>query len=147
MAKSLMMLVNPAAGRSMSDLNLGTAVSTFALNGYCPTVFYTTAPGTASKIVEENAANYERLVCLGGDGTLSDTIAGLMMLPQEKRPKLGYIPMGTANDVANTLGLPMRQPGRAAEIILAGTPLHYDVGEMDGVGFFTISPHSARSPR
>ena len=33
MAKSLMMLVNPAAGRSMSDLNLGTAVSTFALNG------------------------------------------------------------------------------------------------------------------
>ncbi len=89
MAKSLMMLVNPAAGRSMSDLNLGTAVSTFALNGYCPTVFYTTAPGTASKIVEENAANYERLVCLGGDGTLSDTIAGLMMLPQEKRPKLG----------------------------------------------------------
>ena len=56
MAKSLMMLVNPAAGRSMSDLNLGTAVSTFALNGYCPTVFYTTAPGTASKIVEENAA-------------------------------------------------------------------------------------------
>mgnify|MGYP000363991776 CR=1 FL=1 len=69
MAKSLMMLVNPAAGRSMSDLNLGTAVSTFALNGYCPTVFYTTAPGTASKIVEENAANYERLVCLGGDGT------------------------------------------------------------------------------
>ena len=71
MAKSLMMLVNPAAGRSMSDLNLGTAVSTFALNGYCPTVFYTTAPGTASKIVEENAANYERLVCLGGDGTLS----------------------------------------------------------------------------
>lgn len=137
MAKSLMMLVNPAAGRSMSDLNLGTAVSTFALNGYCPTVFYTTAPGTASKIVEENAANYERLVCLGGDGTLSDTIAGLMTLPQEKRPKLGYIPMGTANDVANTLGLPMRQPGRAAEMILAGTPLHYDVGEMDGVGFFT----------
>lgn len=50
MAKSLMMLVNPAAGRSMSDLNLGTAVSTFALNGYCPTVFYTTAPGTASKL-------------------------------------------------------------------------------------------------
>ena len=137
MVKSLMMLVNPAAGRSMSDLNLGAAVSTFALNGYCPTVYYTTAPGTATKLVAENAANYGRLVCLGGDGTLSDTIAGLMTLPEEKRPKLGYIPMGTANDVANTLGLPMRQPARAAEMILAGKPLHYDVGEMDGVGFFT----------
>ena len=103
MAKSLMMLVNPAAGRSMSDLNLGTAVSTFALNGYCPTVFYTTAPGTASKIVEENAANYERLVCLGGDGTLAEVIAGLMTL--DDRPPLGYIPIGTANDIARTLGL------------------------------------------
>lgn len=137
MAKNMMMLVNPAAGRSMSDLNLGTAVSTFAANGYCPTVFYTTGPGTASGIVAENAGNFDRLVTLGGDGTLSDTIAGLMRLPQEKRPKLGYIPMGTANDVANTLGLPMRQPMRAAEMILAGKPLPYDVGEMEGIGFFT----------
>ena len=74
MVKSLMMLVNPAAGRSMSDLNLGAAVSTFALNGYCPTVYYTTAPGTATKLVAENAANYERLVCLGGDGTLRSPV-------------------------------------------------------------------------
>lgn len=137
MAKSMMMLVNPAAGRSMNDWNLGAAVGAFAANGYCPTVFYTTAPGTASGIIAENAANYERVVCLGGDGTLSDTIAGLMTIPEEKRPKLGYIPMGTANDVANTLGLPMRQPAKAAEMILTGKPLHYDVGEMEGVGFFT----------
>ena len=75
-----MMLVNPAAGRSMSDLNLGTAVSTFALNGYCPTVFYTTAPGTASKIVEENAANYERLVCLGGGGLTSTVVSILVYI-------------------------------------------------------------------
>ena len=137
MAKSMMMLINPAAGRSMNDTNLGAAVGAFAQNGYCPTVFFTTAPGTATPIAAENAANYERLVCLGGDGTLSDTIAGLMQLPAEKRPELGYIPMGTANDVANTLNLPMRQPARAAEKILTGKPLHYDVGEMEGVGYFT----------
>lgn len=137
MPKSLMMLVNPAAGRSMSDTNLGAAVGTFAANGFCPTVFFTTAPGTAAEIVAENAANFERLVCLGGDGTLSDTMAGLMRLPKERRPRLGYIPMGTANDVANTLGLPMRQPVRAAERILTGKPLRYDVGEMEGVGYFS----------
>ena len=45
--------------------------------------------------------------------------------------------MGTANDVAATLGLPMRQPQRAAEKILNGSPLDYDVGEMIGVGYFT----------
>lgn len=136
-AKPLMMLVNPAAGRSMTDPLLGSAVGAFCEAGYCPTVYYTTAPGTASALAAAYGGEYPRLVCLGGDGTLSDVIAGLMSLPEDRRPRLGYIPMGTANDVANTLGLPMRQPQRAVERILGGGPLRYDVGEMEGVGFFT----------
>ncbi len=60
-----------------------------------------------------------------------------MELPREKRPHLGYIPMGTANDVANTLGLPMRQPQQAVVRILGGEPLDYDVGEILGVGYST----------
>ena len=137
MDRSVMMLVNPAAGRAMSNVALGSAVSAFCSEGYTVSVYYTTGPGAAQTLVREHASRYPRLVCLGGDGTLSDTIAGLMTLPAEERPRLGYIPMGTANDVANTLGLPMRQPARAAKQILDGTPLPYDVGEMLGVGYFT----------
>ena len=135
--KPLLMLVNPAAGRSTSHAALGSAVGTFCDAGYAPTVYFTTAPGAAVEMTERLAPGYERMVCLGGDGTLSDTIAGLMRLPAERRPHLGYIPMGTANDVASTLGLPMRQPGRAVEKILEGDGMPYDVGEMAGVGYFT----------
>ncbi len=135
--KKLMMLVNPAAGRAITDPLLGSAVGAFCEAGYCPTVYYTTAPGTAAELAETYSPDYERLVVLGGDGTLSDVIAGLMNLSEAARPRVGYIPMGTANDVANTLGLPMRQPQKAVEKILTGTPLEYDVGEMLGVGFFT----------
>ena len=137
MEKSLLMLVNPAAGRSTSDGALGSAVASFCEAGYCPTVYFTTAPGSAVEMTARLAGDYPRMVCLGGDGTLSDTIAGLMRLPPERRPLLGYIPMGTANDVANTLGLPLRQPAKAVENILHGRILHYDVGEMSGAGFFT----------
>ena len=137
MEKPMMMLVNPAAGRSTSDAALGSAVAAFCEAGYCPTVYFTTAPGAAAGMTERLAPRFRRLVCLGGDGTLSDTIAGLMRLSEEERPLLGYIPMGTANDVANTLGLPMRQPAKAADMILRGRPMDYDVGEMPGVGFFT----------
>ena len=128
MAKSLMMLVNPAAGRSMSDLNLGTAVSTFALNGYCPTVFYTTAPGTASKIVEENAANYERLVCLGGDGTLSEVATALADRdePADGLPALGLVPLGTANDFANAAQVPL-EPLPALEMIASASSASIDL--------------------
>lgn len=137
MEKDMMMLVNPAAGRSMNAQALGTVVSHLCRSGYQPTVYYTTHAGSARELTIEHASQYERMICLGGDGTLSDVIAGLMELPEEKRPPLGYIPMGTANDVATTLGLPMRQPAKGVEHFLGGTPLPYDVGEMDTVGYFT----------
>ena len=136
-AKPLMMLVNPSSGRSVTEPMLGTAVTSFCQAGYVPTVYFTTGPGSASALAEEHGAEFPRMVCLGGDGTLSDVVAGLMRLPAEQRPHIGYIPMGTANDVANTLGLPMRQPQKAVEKILGGEPLQYDVGEMIGVGYFT----------
>ena len=135
--KPLMMLVNPSSGRSVTEPMLGTAVTAFCSEGYVPTVYFTSGPGSASELAAAHGGEFPRLVCLGGDGTLSDVVAGLMRLPAAQRPHLGYIPMGTANDVANTLGLPMRQPQKAVERILGGEPLDYDVGEMIGVGYFT----------
>ena len=135
--KPLTMLVNPSSGRSVTEPMLGTAVTALCLAGYVPTVYFTSGPGSASDLAEEHGGDAPRLICLGGDGTLSDVIAGLMRLPAEKRPPIGYVPMGTANDVANTLGLPMRQPQKAVDRILSGEPLNYDVGEMIGVGYFT----------
>lgn len=135
--KPLMMLINPSSGRSVSEPMLGAAVAPFCQAGYAPTVYFTTGPGSATSLTAAHAPEYPRMVCLGGDGTLSDVVTGLMLLKPEQRPHIGYIPMGTANDVAATLGLPMRQPQRAAEKILNGSPLDYDVGEMIGVGYFT----------
>ena len=125
-AKSLMFLVNPAAGRSTSAASLGTVIEAFCMAGYHPTVFYTNRQTTL--LVRENAPDYGTLVCLGGDGTLSQTISGLMDIPEEDRPMLGYIPMGTANDVATTLNLPKNDTAAAAQRILSGEPHPYDVG-------------------
>lgn len=137
MAKPMMMLINPVAGRSMSRAALGAAVESFCEAGWCPTVYYTTGPRTGAELTAQNGAEFEQLVCMGGDGTLSDVIAGLMRIPQDKRPRLGYIPMGTANDVASTLNLPMRRPLAAARDILNGRPMPYDVGSMGEAGYFT----------
>ena len=133
--KSLMFLVNPAAGRSTSPAALGAVIEAFCTAGYHPTVFYTNRQTTL--LARENGADYGTLVCLGGDGTLSETISGLMDIPEEDRPMLGYIPMGTANDVANTLNLPLRKPMAAAQDVLNGRPLSYDVGVMNWTDYFT----------
>ena len=137
MAQTMMLLVNPAAGRTTSRSALGTVVETFCINGWHPTVYFTTAPRTAAELTRRYAPAFDRLVCLGGDGTLSDVISGLMQLPPEARPPLGYIPMGTANDVASTLDLPRGRPLEAALDVVNGQQMPYDVGRINSGDYFT----------
>ena len=71
---------------------------------------------------------------IGGDGTLSEVVSGLMQVPNP--PPLGYIPMGTTNDVASTLGLPKNATDAALRIV-TGTPTAFDVGSFGDKSFFT----------
>ena len=133
--KKLMLIINPAAGRGGYKLNLGDALNALDLGGYRTTLYFTAGSGDATRMAAEHAADYDLVVCVGGDGTLSEVIGGLMRL--DARPPLGYIPMGTANDVATTLGLPKNDTLAAAKRILSGTPHPYDVGGFGDEGYFS----------
>ena len=78
----------------------------------------------------------DKLVICGGDGTLNEAVSGLMALPYEKRPPLGYIPGGTVNDVASTLGL-SKDPIRAAQEIVGGRLYPLDIGSFGPDRYFT----------
>lgn len=134
MQKRLMLIVNPAAGRGGYKQGFGEALRILYEGGYTPTVFFTAGQGDATRIASNNAANFDLTVCIGGDGTLSEVMGGLMQA--EKPCTLGYIPMGTANDVATTLGLPKNNPAEAARRLLNGTAHPYDVGLFDGDKYF-----------
>ena len=124
--KKLMLIINPAAGRSGYKLNLPEALQTLDAGGLRTTLYFTAQQGDATELVRAEGADYDVVACVGGDGTLSEVMAGLMQM--EKRPALGYFPMGTANDVATSLGLPKNDmPGAAARLV-SGTPHPFDVG-------------------
>lgn len=137
MSQSMMLLVNPVAGRTTSAAALGAVIETFCADGQHPTVYFTLGHGGATRIAAEHGAEYDRLVCMGGDGTLSETISGLMAIPPAQRPPLGYIAMGTTNDVAGTLQLPRGKPQAAARDILKGQQMPYDVGRFNAGHYFT----------
>ena len=134
MSGKLMLLVNPAAGKGGFRSAMGSVLEVFCSGGWQPTVFMTRQRGDAPRLVREHSRDYDLLVCMGGDGTLSEVVSGLAELPDA--PPLGYIPMGTANDVATTLGL-SRNPARAAAAITCGRPRPLDVGRMNGGAYFT----------
>lgn len=134
MDQRLMLLVNPSAGKGGYRSALADIVHAFYAGGWLPTVYFTTGAGSATEIVKEYAQDFEQVVCIGGDGTLSDVCAGMMQAPQ-RRP-IGYIPLGTANDVSKTLGLSAK-PLVAADNILKQRALPYDIGQFGPTQFFT----------
>ena len=126
MDKSLMLIINPMAGRGSYRISFGDAMQVLAEGGYRTTLFFTARRGDATLFAARYAARYDVVACIGGDGTLSEVLAGLMRLPGP--PPVGYFPMGTANDVATTLGLPKNDTLAAARRLLSGTPHPFDVG-------------------
>ena len=123
--KKLMLLINPNAGRGMYRMYMAEMLSAFHQAGWLTTVYFTDGVGDATELAAREAPGYDRIVCVGGDGTLSETVAGLTRC--EAAPPLGYIPLGTTNDCANTLGL-SRFPGVAARTAAAGRRITLDTG-------------------
>lgn len=126
MYKKLMLVINPNAGKGGYKNSLGEALRTLDNGGYRTTLYFTSAPGEATELAKHFGKNYDVVACMGGDGTLSEVISGLIDLPSP--PVLGYFPMGTTNDVARTLNLPVNDTVSAAMRMLNGKPHEYDVG-------------------
>lgn len=74
--------------------------------------------GRCHKKVRKNAKKYDLVVCSGGDGTLDEVVTG--MEQSEVNVPIGYIPAGSTNDFANSLGIPknMDEAARVAVTVL-----------------------------
>ena len=134
MKKKLMLIINPAAGRGAYRMNFADALRVLDEGGYRTTLYFTSGRGDATAFAAQHGAEYDVVACVGGDGTLSEVLAGLMRL--ERPPKVGYFPMGTTNDVATTLDLPKNDTVGAAKRIVSGEAHPFDVGGFGDDAYF-----------
>ncbi len=123
--KQMLFVMNPYAGTRRANRYLPDIITIFNKAGYKVHIFMTQGPGDCRKIVEENAAGMDLVVCAGGDGTLNEAINGLMH--QQLDISIGYIPCGSTNDFASALKLPTNVL-EAARCIVGGKPKRYDIG-------------------
>ena len=123
--RKVLLIVNPCAGRSKSRAGTFDIVNQFSKNDYEFSIHTTKCQGDATEIVKNNAAGKDLVVCCGGDGTLNETINGVMDLPN--RIPIGYIPCGSTNDLASTLGIPTKL-NEATALIINGQTNSYDIG-------------------
>lgn len=140
MASTLLFIVNPRAGRTRSTAPLFDAVAHFCASGYLVDLRLTQAREDATRLARELGGKFDAVVCCGGDGTLNETVTGLIDLPSP--PPLGYIPAGSTNDFAASLHLP-DQPLEAARVITASGGRPLDVGSFNGRPFIYVASFGA----
>ncbi|MEV4189377.1 diacylglycerol kinase family protein [Streptosporangium canum] len=80
------------------------------------------------------------VVVLGGDGSLHVTVAALHRRGELDARTVGLVPLGTGNDFARGLGIPL-DPEVAARIVLAGRPQPLDLLVDDEGGVVVNAVH------
>lgn len=137
----LLFIYNPTSGTGQVKAALASMLDVFTKAGWLTTSYPTQCRGDAVRVVRELGPRFDRVICAGGDGTLSEAAAGLSALKDP--PPLGYIPFGSTNDCAATLRLP-RKP-RDAALVAAGTgvPAPIDTGRLNGKPFIYVAAFGA----
>lgn len=136
--KKLLFVFNRFAGKGQIGPKLGEIIDILVKGGYEVTAYPTQSHRDAFRKVRRMSDDYDIVVCSGGDGTLDETVAGMMSRKPEKRRPIGYIPAGSTNDFANSLGIPTNMLD-AAETVVDGVEFRCDVGHFNGKNFIYIA--------
>lgn len=139
--KTLLFIYNPTSGKGKISSGLSVILDTFSKAGFLVTAYPTQGKGDATRVARELGPNFDRVVCSGGDGTLSETVAGLMAL--DHPPVLGYIPAGSTNDCASTLQLPKNASKAAVVAASQGRLQPLDIGKLNGHPFVYVAAFGA----
>ncbi len=126
---------NPMAGGGQAEALSRRAATLLCDAGWDVERFSTGGPGGAFDIARDVSKRVDRIVVVGGDGSLRETIAGLG--EERRRIEVGLIPIGNANVVARELGIPLDAEAALAAL-LESKPVLIDVGYANSELFLAV---------
>ena len=138
--KKLFFVMNPCAGMRKANKLLPEILAVFNRADFDVRVYMTKCQGDAKEEIKRRASEMDLIVCCGGDGTFNEAVAGI--LESGVDVPVGYIPAGSTNDFASSLGLPS-DPVTAANRIANGIAESYDVGCFGGRYFTYVASFGA----
>jgi len=136
-SKRLRLVYNPNAGRRKLTGQLDTAIRIFQESGHEVCIHRASSPEDIEQIASQSM-DVDRLVIAGGDGSIHQAVNGLLRIAAYKRPVLGILPVGTANDLAYALHLPKSIPD-ACQVIGKGKTFKMDTGKLNDRYFVNVA--------
>ena len=135
--KRLRLVYNPYAGRRKLTGQLDTVIRIFQESGYEVNVHRACSQEDVEQVASQSN-DVDCFVIAGGDGSIHQTVNGLLKIPEAQRPALGILPVGTANDLAFALRLPKSIP-EACKVIAKGNIFQMDTGRVNDRYFVNVA--------
>lgn len=132
----VLFIFNPHSGKGLIKNDLLDIVDTMVKASDEVTIYTTQSPKDAIAKVAKEAKNFDRIICSGGDGTLDEVVTGLIQ--SNANIPIGYIPAGSTNDFANSLGIPKGMV-EAAQVAVSNELFACDVGDFNGDTFVYVA--------
>lgn len=134
--KKMLFIVNPKAGRTTLKNSLVDVIDKFCKADIAVRVYLTQEADDAARIAREEGGEYDVVVCAGGDGTLNNTVTGIMEGGLDV--PIGYIPCGSTNDFAKSLEI-SDTASEAADIIVKNSSFAIDIGQFNKKYFVYVA--------
>lgn len=138
--KKLLLIMNPRSGVMLAPKYLSELVGRFSKAGFLTEILMTEKRGDARDFVMEYGGEADVVAVSGGDGTLNEVING--MITAGHNTTIGYIPSGSTNDFANSIGL-TGSIFDCVDTIIRGDAQSFDVGSFNGRYFSYIASFGA----
>lgn len=135
--KNVLLIINPVSGKKSILPKLFDIINELCKAECNVTVHVTLHRNHAVELAQSaSIAGFDTVICCGGDGTLNETLTGLCLSKSNDDIKLGYIPCGSTNDFADTLGLDSTPENQIKNIINQNETL-LDVGLFENKRYFS----------
>lgn len=138
--KKLLLIVNPCSGKKKTARFLSQIIDIFNRAEYDVSIYITAARAEATAVAAGRAKDFDMIVCAGGDGTFNEVVSGMVSVGATC--PLGYIPAGSTNDFASSLGLSSNIL-QAARDIMDGEEKTFDIGKFGDRYFSYVASFGA----
>lgn len=142
MEKKLLLVYNPVSGKAQIKTHLADIIDIYTNNNYCVTVHPTKCASDGYEYIKAHGMHYNVVSVCGGDGMLNEAVSALMCITHDSRPVLAYLPSGSTNDFAGTIGIPL-DIRRAAKMVVEGNPFFCDAGMLNDRYFAYVAAFGA----